>query len=125
LTKNVLKTLGMAAQPAGRTSDCLRSWLGDLVRLEQARRLTGRTEWGEPAEPPAWRLPWHSWSDEQLAAALACSTSWMQMRLSSTERAAFTAINTAVVTACCTRLLEFHTAIEAAEEKRAKEFADA
>jgi hypothetical protein len=95
------------------------------VQLEQARRLTGKTEWGEPAEPPAWRLPWHQWTDEQLAAALACSTSWQQMRLSTTERAAFTAINTAVVTACTTRLMEFHFAIEAAEQKRAEDFANA
>jgi hypothetical protein len=127
LSKNVLTTLGQASRPAGRTSDCLRSWLAECVRVEQARReMIGH--WSEPSdyfEPPAWHLPWHRWRDDELSAALACSYSWLGMRLNSRERSVFDSIHRACVTAACTRLHELHCAIEAAESKRAAEFAEA
>jgi hypothetical protein len=75
-------------------------------------------------EPAVWLLPWHQWDDSELQAALSCSYSWTGMRLNSKERAAFDAIHRAVVTACCTRLGELHSAIQAAEQRRAKEFAE-
>jgi hypothetical protein len=125
LLPNVLDTLAMAAKPAGRTSDCLRQWLGQCVACESARRLANVNDWGEPLEPPAWHLPWHSWTDDELSAALACSYSWLGMRLTAKERAAFDAVHRAIVTACCTRLGELHSAIEAANQRRAAEFAEA
>jgi hypothetical protein len=124
LSRNVLDTLAMAARPAGRTSDCLRTWLGKCVDIESARRLADKNEWSEPTEPAVWLLPWHSWDDSELQAALACSYSWTGMALNSKERAAFDAVHRAVVTACCTRLGELHSAIQAAEQRRVKEFAE-
>jgi hypothetical protein len=124
LSRNVLNTLAMTTRPAGRKSDCLRNWLGQCVAAESARRLADKNEWSEPLEPAVWLLPWHQWDDSELQAALSCSYSWTGMRMTAKERAAFDAIHRAVVTACCTRLGELHTAIKSAEERRAKEFAE-
>jgi hypothetical protein len=125
LSRNVLDTLALAARPTGRTSDCLRTWLSRCVAAESARRLASKSEWGEETEPAVWLLPWHEWRDNELQAALACSYAWTGMALNSKERAAFDAIHRAVVTACCTRLFELHSAIEAAEQRRQKDFAEA
>ena len=127
LSTDVLETLALASKPVGRISDCLRNWLGENVRAEQARRVM-IGDWSEPSEyfePPAWMFPWHKLTDGELAGALACSTSWLGIRLSDADRQAFEAIHLAVVTACCSRLTELQVAIDAAEQKRAKDFADA
>jgi hypothetical protein len=124
LTRETLETLAMASRPANRASDCLRAWLQRCVAAESARRIMPEGDWGDtPLEPPAWKIPWHCWDDNQLSSSLACSFAWTSMKLSEADRLAFNAIHEAVVVACATRLHELDCAIKASEARRTAGFA--
>jgi hypothetical protein len=98
-----------------RESDCLRAWLRGCVDAEIARRTVEAVEVEEPA---AWLIPWHRWTDKQLAAAMAASYSWYDVASEPTAAAVLREVHRAVLTAACTRLGELHEAIERAQSKR-------
>ena len=112
----VLIELREVAKPRGLPSDCLRSWLRGKVDAEIARRSC---ETDVVEEPAAWKINWHEWTDLQLAAALAASYSWFEVSaLSPATVVVLREVHRALVTACGTRLREFHTAIENAQHRQ-------
>jgi hypothetical protein len=115
LSRDCLTLLKILSEPKGRDSDCLREWLSACVDEENARRLMYANDLGEPLEPPAWLLPWHSWKDNELAGALSASYSWLCVTAIDEAVPVIDEIHRAVVTACGTRLREFADAIEAAQ----------
>ena len=103
--------------PQSRTSDCLRSWLRGCVDAELSRRNSPDAEL---EEPPVWALPWHSFTDSELAASLAAVYTWRGLPVSFDTDRVLDEVTRSVMTACCTRLLEIHEAIEIARAKRGK-----
>lgn len=119
LSADCLQSLRMAGEPADRVGDDFRSWLRERVLRESGRRMANDDGAAvAPLEVEAWLLPWHSWTDDELSAALAASYSWLTCDMGDETHDAFDAIHRAVVTACCTRLGELHYAIELAQSRK-------
>ena len=116
LSQETLQTLAAAAEPQDSARE-LRGWLRGCIANETNRRLLGEDFSDGPREAAAWVMPWHQWTDGELREALAASYSWFGMRLTREECEVFDAIHRAVVTICCTRLGELHSAIVAAQSR--------
>ena len=119
LSEDTLQTLRMVAEPRGQVGDEFRQWLRESVLMETGRRMANDDAAAKaPLETAALLLPWHRWTDDELRCALAASYSWTGMVVGDEAAAVFDAIHEAVLTAACTRLYEFHTAIEQTRRRR-------
>lgn len=112
LDEMTLTALMLATEPNGM-ADALRSWLREVTLRETGRRITNDEGTMDcVVEADAWRLPWHTFNDAQLADAVGCSYSWLVVDVTPEIKRVFEAVHMAVVAACATRLRELHTAIQ-------------
>jgi hypothetical protein len=115
ISRTALVELAQISKLRGMTSDCLRTWLREVVQQEITRRLL---KGGEHRECDPWLLPWHTWNDAELAAALAASYSWFEVDTEPATSEVLREIHRALVVATGTRLGELHEAIENSRRNR-------
>lgn len=116
ISDSALVELREVGRTVGKTSDCLRKWLGDCVAHEIARR---NSEAGDLEEAAVWHLPWHAWNDDELRSALVASYCWYDVSENADTITVLREVHRAIVTACCTRLGELHQAILRGRERNA------
>lgn len=76
LTADCLESLQIASEGLG----VLREWLKERVLRELGRREANLAD-TTPVEAESWSLPWHTWTDGQIADSLAISASWLHVNL--------------------------------------------